>query len=102
MEYIRNHYKVPAEIGRRIRFEGKEGVIYKDCGHYIGVNFDEDKPGVIHRLHPTYNVEYLGMGKLRLQTASQLRYQQFKDADWFTGTFAEWLGIKPKNKNQWN
>jgi len=27
---------------------------------------------------------------------SKKRHQEFKNADWFSGTFAEWLNIKPK------
>ena len=64
-EYIRNYYDVPAEKGRIILFEGRSGVIVKDCGNYIGVNFDDDKPTKISRLHPTWNVEYMGMGTVR-------------------------------------
>jgi hypothetical protein len=24
------------------------------------------------------------------------RYEEYRNADWYFGTFAEWLGIKPK------
>lgn len=43
-EYVRAHYNVPAEIGRRVVVDGKPGIITSDRGHYIGVNFDADKP----------------------------------------------------------
>ncbi len=46
-EYVQQYYSVPACIGRRVVVDGKPGVIAKDRGHYIGVNFDSDKPGVI-------------------------------------------------------
>lgn len=36
LEYIRRYYGVPAEIGRRVRIDGKEGVIAEDRGAYIG------------------------------------------------------------------
>lgn len=100
-EYIKQQYKVPAEIGREILFEGnRKGVIVDDRGHYIGVNFDDDKPGIVVSLHPTWQVEYKGMRKkLRKSTKGQQRYQEYIQADWFSGTFAEWLGIKDKKKS---
>lgn len=97
-EYIKQQYKVPAEIGREIMFEGKrKGVIVEDKGNYIGVNFYDSKPGVVAILHPTWEVEYLGMSKeKRKSTKGQQRYQEYIQADWFSGTFADWLGIKSK------
>lgn len=91
-EYVRENYGVPACIGRRITFRGKEGVIAKDRGHYIGVNFDEDKPGQICNVHPTDGVEYGEMGRIRKMTRSQARYQKWLHSD-IDCTFAEWLGI---------
>lgn len=60
-KYVREHYGVPAETGRVVKVEGKRGVIIKDCGHYIGVNFDDDRPGEVSQCHPTCEVEYLGI-----------------------------------------
>lgn len=76
-EYIKSTYGVPAEIGRRVTVYGKPGIIAKDCGHYIGVNFDEDKPGVIKNAHPTSEVVYLEMGKIRKPSRSAARYQRY-------------------------
>jgi hypothetical protein len=78
-EYVRQAYHVPAEIGRRVVVYGKPGIIAKDRGHYIGVNLDTDKPGVVRNYHPTDGVEYLGMGELRKLTRSQERYQRYID-----------------------
>lgn len=64
--YIKQYYKVPAEIGRRVRVYGKLGTIVEDRGHYIGVNFDEDKPGVVRNAHPTDGVEYLADSKVKV------------------------------------
>lgn len=64
-EYVCKHYGVPACIGRRVTIDGNGGVIAEDRGHYIGVNFDSDKPGVIKSCHPTWEAEYGGMGKVR-------------------------------------
>lgn len=60
-DYIKQYYNAPAEIGRRVKVYGKLGTIVEDRGHYIGVNFDEDKPGVVRNAHPISEVEYLEM-----------------------------------------
>ena len=91
-QYINQYYKVPAEYGRRIEFEGKrKGIIVQCQGNYIGVNFDDRKPNQIDTLHPTDKVKYLEIGKVRKTTRSQQRYQDYMDADWFDGTFWEWI-----------
>jgi len=77
-EYVHQNYGVPACIGMRVSVYGKPGVIAEDRGHYIGVNFDDDKPGVVKNCHPTDGVEYLmESGKIRKITRSQARYQRF-------------------------
>lgn len=67
-EHVRDSYGVPACVGRRVVVNGKPGVIAKDCGHHIGVLFDSGKPGAISPCHPTWRVEYQGMGKVRRMT----------------------------------
>lgn len=76
-QYVRDYYKVPAEIGRRVVVNGVPGVIAEDMGHHIGVLFDSDKPGCISPCHPTWRVEYLGMGKVRKMTKAQRRYRRY-------------------------
>lgn len=76
-DYVRTFYGVPAKRGRRVLVSGSPGVIAEDRGHYIGVNFDSDKPGVIHNCHPTDEVKYLGLGPVRKPTRSQQRYQRY-------------------------
>ena len=94
-EYVQESYGEPACIGRRVIVNGKAGIIAEDRGNYIGVTFDDEKPGHVSNLHPTTEgLEYLGMGKIREMTAGQKRYQKFLNADWFDGTFAEWVGIR--------
>lgn len=90
--YIRNYYKVPAEFGREIIFDGKrKGIIVEDKGNYIGVNFYDTKPDVILSLHPTSEVEYLEtFGKVRELTKSQQKYRQYLSEDCGM-TFFEWL-----------
>lgn len=89
-QYVRDYYGVPAQLGRRVVVYGRPGVIAADRGHYIGVNFDADKPGVIRNAHPTDRVEYGEMGQIRPMTRSQRRYEAFLEAD--SGlSFGEWL-----------
>jgi hypothetical protein len=81
-EYVKNYYKVPAEIGRRVMVDGRRGIIAADRGHYLGVNFDSAKPGVIANVHPTSNVEYLEMGEIRKPSrgaARAARYHEYGD-----------------------
>lgn len=90
-EYVRRYYGVPAEIGRRVVVAGRPGVIAQDRGHYIGVNFDENKPGDVRNCHPTSEVVYEGLGIVRAMTPAQRRYQQYLEvADCFDG-FHAWL-----------
>lgn len=89
--YVRNHYGVPACIGRRVNVDGKPGVIAEDRGHYIGVNFDGDKPGVIKNAHPTWKVEYLEMGKVRPMTRAQRRYERWLDVRECFESFRDFL-----------
>ena len=56
--YVRQHYQVPAEIGRRVIAYGKPGVILADRGHYIGVVLDEDPKKRISNYHPTHEMQY--------------------------------------------
>ena len=78
-EYIKNTYNVPAEKGRKILFQKKrKGIIVKDLGNHIGVNFSDRKAGHIESLHPVWEVEYLGIGKIRKMTKSQERGGLFK------------------------
>lgn len=76
-EYVQTNYQVPACIGRRVVVSGKPGIIAEDRGHHIGVNFDSDKPSAINPCHPTSEVIYLDMGKIRGMTKSQQRYQRY-------------------------
>ena len=92
-EYVRKYYNVPAEIGRRIIFYGKPGIIAADRGNYIGVNFDSDKPGHILNVHLTDKVIYGKMGKVRKMTRSQKRYQDYLSSE-YPDSFADYLGIR--------
>ena len=88
--YVIDHYGVPACMGRIVEVDGRRGVIAEDRGHYIGVNFDDSKPGVIANCHPTWHVVYGEIGTIRKLTPSQMRYEAFLDAD-SDMKFGEWL-----------
>ncbi|RAS33986.1 hypothetical protein SAMN02745903_00109 [Pseudomonas sp. URMO17WK12:I5] len=51
--YVRSHYNVPAEIGRRVIANGEPGVIIADRGHCIGAILDSDPKKRIRNYHPT-------------------------------------------------
>jgi hypothetical protein len=65
LDYIRQHYGVPAKRGARIRFTdggfSREGTIVSASGPYLRVQFD----GMRYKstLHPTWNVEYIADSK---------------------------------------
>lgn len=90
-QYVRDYYGVPAQIGRRVRIGKDEGIIAEDRGHYIGVNLDRHKPGLVMNYHPTDGIEYLGMGEIRKLTRSQQNYKDYINSD-CGYSFPEWMG----------
>lgn len=88
-EYVRKWYGVPAAIGRRVVVDGEPGIIAEDRGHYIGVNFDNHKPGHILNCHPTWKVEYGELGEIRKMTRAQARYQRYLDSDGLYESFID-------------
>lgn len=98
LEYIKNFYGIECRINQRVVFSGncslngEGGIIVKDCGNYAGVNFDKDKPSRVSRVHPN-ELTYGEISKPRKKTAGQKRYQEYLNADYFDGSFSEWLGI---------
>lgn len=92
-EYVSQYYGVPACIGRRVVAYGKPGIIAEDRGNYIGITLDSEKPGTVNNYHPIDGIEYREMGKVRPMSRSQRRYQEYVRADWYGGSFADWLGI---------
>jgi hypothetical protein len=61
LEYIRKAYGVPAYRGAKILFGGSNGgvelQITSAVGQYLRAKDDD---GRVYRLHPTWNIEYLG------------------------------------------
>lgn len=97
-QYVKEVYKVPAEYGRRVSLNGEFGTICEDRGHYVGVNFDKDKPGVIKNCHPS-ELTYGDIGEVRKLTQGQKRYKEYRESE-CDCSFAEWLGVA-KTKKQY-
>jgi len=89
--YVCQQYGVPACYGRRVVVNGKGGTILEDHGHYIGVNFDADKPGVVLPCHPTSNVKYLDLGEPRRLSRSQQRYRDYLRSEDVFESFVDYL-----------
>jgi hypothetical protein len=64
LDYIRDHYRVPAQLEGRIRFTwlgwmgDPVGTIVGAAGPHLRVLFDSGELGT---LHPTWEIEYLSM-----------------------------------------
>lgn len=101
-EYVREYYGVPAVIGRRVVVYGEPGIIAEDRGHYIGVNLDRDKPGVIVNAHPTSEVQYGEMGVIRKMTRSQARYKRFLEYGECFSTFVDFCRWDAEPERSWN
>ena len=99
--YINQYYGVVACLGRRVVADGKPGIIIGAENANIVVNLDEHKPGQRTFWHPTWNMTYLDIGKIRPMSAGQKRYQEYLNArEWFDGSFAEWLGVDLESKER--
>jgi hypothetical protein len=62
LKYIREQYGVPAEVGRRVRYEPAHtaptvGVIVGTSGSYLRVRYPEFPGTALH--HPTWCLTYL-------------------------------------------
>jgi len=101
-EYVKSYYQVPAKIGRRVLVNGDPGIIAEDRGHYIGVNFDRDKPGIIKNCHPTWKVEYQGVGTVRKPTKSQQRYQRYLEYGDGFHSFIDFCRWDSEPERSWN
>lgn len=73
--YVRQHYQVPAKVGRSVIDYGKPGVILADRGHYIGVALDENPKMRISNYRPTHEMQHGEMaeeGKILVPTNHEL------------------------------
>lgn len=96
-EYIKQYYNVPAELFKEVIVGGKKGVITKDLGNYIGVNFYDELTYDPLPCHPTSEVEYLDTFNkkppIKKITRSAKRYREFLELD-LDCSYKEYLGIK--------
>jgi hypothetical protein len=60
LAYIRNHYRVPAELKGRVRYTGsgpaRNGTIVGTSGAYLLIQMDGDRDWAPY--HPTWELEY--------------------------------------------
>jgi hypothetical protein len=95
-EYIKKYYNVPADMYREVILDGKKGVITKDMGNYVGVNFYDEITFNPQVCHPTWEMQYLDTFNynppIKKLTRSQKRYQEYKNSA-FDGSFKDWLCI---------
>lgn len=91
--YVQHNYGVPACMHRRVIVNGRPGIIVKDLGHHIGVNFDEEDPFTVSPCHPTWEIEYGEIGTPRpvKNRRSRERYRRFIESE-YAGTFMEFCG----------
>lgn len=96
LSYIRNYYKVPAEVGRRVVAYGKPGIIMGAINAYIGVVLDDDPTRRQRPHHPEDGIVYGDMADKLPKPPRRSNYDKFQSDD--CGLyFHEWLGInKPK------
>ena len=114
LEYIKGHYGVPAEVGRRVEYAGDKtgkpltGVIVGARGQYLSIHLDgEDKP---HHapFHPTWEIKYLDevvtppVPKEVKLTRSQRRYQEYKESIYYDSgnSFAVFLGVEGRGRGR--
>lgn len=90
LEYIRDYYKVPAQVGRRVSFEGREGVITGAKNQYIMIHFDGDKKPR-GPFHPTCGITYLGMGEVPKMSRSAQRYARYREVADVFNSFRHFL-----------
>lgn len=100
-EYIKQKYKVEADMFREVIVNGKKGVITKDLGNYIGVNFYDNVTYEACPCHPTWEVTYLKTFNhkppIKKLSRSAKRYREYLSLD-LGCSYKEFLGIKDKPK----
>lgn len=90
-EYVAQHYRVPACIGRRVVASGKPGTIVEDRGHYIGVMLDGERRVGSH--HPTWEMQYGEMAEKMPKAPKRTNFDAYQDECECYEGFAHFLGI---------
>ena len=100
LEYIRNYYKVPAEVGRRVKCHDTtlEGVIVSATHQYINIHFEGDKKPK-GPYHPTWNLTYLGMGTVPKTSRSAERYARYRSLSECFDSFAQFLRYEKEERD---
>jgi hypothetical protein len=97
-QYIKERYKVPAEMNREVIVDGKKGVITKDMGNYIGVNFYDNITAEPLACHPTWEVQYLESFNhkppIKKLTSSAKRYREWLTNEGYGMTYAQFIGVR--------
>lgn len=87
-QYVRDYYKVPAVVGRVVRYKDKRGVISGASGPHVKVWFDGEKFDVV--CHPK-DLEWSNeLGPLPTLTRSQRNYRAWLHSD-TSETFIEFM-----------
>ncbi|EJN31888.1 hypothetical protein PMI35_01169 [Pseudomonas sp. GM78] len=97
--YVRQHYQVPAEIGRRVIAYGKPGTITQDFGHHIGIVLDEDEKRHACHYHPVDGIEYGDMADKLPRPPRKTNYDRYYDEEW-TCDFHEFLEINRPHRER--
>ena len=104
--YIKQYYGVHPFIGQRVRHNGNGGIILKDRGNYLGVNFDSDCPTAICNVHPTDGVEYLERGEARQLSKKKMkakqRYQRYLEYGDGFNNFLDFCHWDSDPEKSWN
>lgn len=99
LDYVVQHYRVPAAIGRRVIAYGKPGIIVKDCGHHIGIALDEDPKRRVGHYHPVDGIEYGEMADKLPKRPKRTNWDRYRD-DEHPGEFHEYLCINRPHREQ--
>lgn len=102
LEYVRRHYGVPAEIGRAVRYKGRNGVIVGGRNAHVGIVLEGDKASAVGYYHPkTEGLEYLGtFAKVPKLTRSQRRYKEYLNSE-CCESFRWWIMTEKSRKERY-
>jgi hypothetical protein len=56
LSYVREMYGVPAEVGRKVTFNGEPAEIHGAEGQYLWIVLGEEREPML--VHPTWHIDY--------------------------------------------